>query len=323
MVFFNTKEEVLDIQLTPYGKSLLSKGKWKPVYYEFFDDDVIYDFSYIDSSKEETNNEAIQRIKDTPRTKSQYTFEGADIRLKEYKEQLRNSAEPKGLDQFLEKIKSLSTSFLPLGNSSLSQEKYPYIRAKFLQGEIESSETSINITGLPNNIKIINLKDLKYKVIPYENQQSLQQRAQNRLQPLSNPNVIPNAEQEYRYEIEENNILIDLYEYFTDDEIENFEISLFEIQGEEEIKIHFEDKQGQYKVENNLLKENEDYTDYVTKKASGRFDNTNFAEYFFDIQVDKEIDQRIICQNFTKEEINKLKMVYGYDISCDEYLDND
>ena len=43
MTFFNQKEEVLQIELTQYGKYLLSRGKWKPAYYAFFDDDVIYD----------------------------------------------------------------------------------------------------------------------------------------------------------------------------------------------------------------------------------------------------------------------------------------
>ena len=45
MAFFNKKQEVLDIQLTPYGEDLLSRGKFKPVYYAFFDDDVLYDAS--------------------------------------------------------------------------------------------------------------------------------------------------------------------------------------------------------------------------------------------------------------------------------------
>ena len=43
--FFNPKEEVLDIQLTPYGEALLSVGDFKPVYYAFFDDNVLYDAS--------------------------------------------------------------------------------------------------------------------------------------------------------------------------------------------------------------------------------------------------------------------------------------
>ena len=40
MKFFNKKEDVLDIQLTQYGKHLLSKGELEPTYYAFFDDDV-------------------------------------------------------------------------------------------------------------------------------------------------------------------------------------------------------------------------------------------------------------------------------------------
>ena len=37
MTFFNKKEEVLDIELTPHGKGLLSQGKFRPSYYLFFD----------------------------------------------------------------------------------------------------------------------------------------------------------------------------------------------------------------------------------------------------------------------------------------------
>ena len=47
MLFMNKKEEVLDIELTPYGKHLLSNGKLKPVYYAFFDDNILYDIQYV------------------------------------------------------------------------------------------------------------------------------------------------------------------------------------------------------------------------------------------------------------------------------------
>ena len=43
MEFFDKKEEVLDVQLTEYGKYLLSTGRMRPVYYAFFDDDILYD----------------------------------------------------------------------------------------------------------------------------------------------------------------------------------------------------------------------------------------------------------------------------------------
>ena len=40
--FFNKKEEMLEVQLTEYGKYLLSMGKLDPAYYAFFDDEILY-----------------------------------------------------------------------------------------------------------------------------------------------------------------------------------------------------------------------------------------------------------------------------------------
>ena len=77
MKFFNRKEEVIDIQLTQDGKRLLSQGRWDPVYYAFFDDDVIYDGE--NAGVQENQNDAETRIKETPRTKVQYTFAGVDL----------------------------------------------------------------------------------------------------------------------------------------------------------------------------------------------------------------------------------------------------
>ena len=85
MSFFNSKEEVIDIELTPYGKHLLSKGKWKPVYYEFYDDDIVYDSEF--SSQTEGQSQINQRIKSQAREKVQYSFVGVETRMKEYRKQ--------------------------------------------------------------------------------------------------------------------------------------------------------------------------------------------------------------------------------------------
>ena len=46
MKFLNKKEQVFDIQLTPYGKAQVGLlGTLKPTYYAFFDDNVIYTIS--------------------------------------------------------------------------------------------------------------------------------------------------------------------------------------------------------------------------------------------------------------------------------------
>ena len=42
MEFFNKKEEVIELKLTQFGRFMLSKGKFKPTFYSFFDDNVLY-----------------------------------------------------------------------------------------------------------------------------------------------------------------------------------------------------------------------------------------------------------------------------------------
>ena len=68
MSFFNKKEDVLHIELTPLGRHLLSLGKLKPHSYKFFDDDILYDSNCGGIS--EKQNETHERIiKNTPKMK--------------------------------------------------------------------------------------------------------------------------------------------------------------------------------------------------------------------------------------------------------------
>ena len=86
MEFFNRKEEVLDVELTQYGKYLLSIGMFKPAMYAFFDDDVVYDIQYqgnppndADANPStENQKETEKRIKETPRVKVQHSFKTVD-----------------------------------------------------------------------------------------------------------------------------------------------------------------------------------------------------------------------------------------------------
>jgi hypothetical protein len=56
------KEEVIELKLTSHGKYLLGAGKFKPAYYAFLDDNIIYDASYANIS--ETQSSAQKRIKE-------------------------------------------------------------------------------------------------------------------------------------------------------------------------------------------------------------------------------------------------------------------
>ena len=45
MTFIDKKEETFDLVLTEKGREKLSKGKFKPHSYSFYDNDVVYDLS--------------------------------------------------------------------------------------------------------------------------------------------------------------------------------------------------------------------------------------------------------------------------------------
>jgi hypothetical protein len=60
MTFFNKKEDIMEVQLTPYGRKLLSQGELKPEYYAFFDDDILYDSGK--GGFAETNSQSKTRI---------------------------------------------------------------------------------------------------------------------------------------------------------------------------------------------------------------------------------------------------------------------
>jgi hypothetical protein len=71
--FLNRKEQVIHFQLTPYGKYLLSVGTFKPVYYSFFDSEILYDGAYAGLT--ESQHQIHDRIKkNTPYLESIVSF---------------------------------------------------------------------------------------------------------------------------------------------------------------------------------------------------------------------------------------------------------
>lgn len=306
MSFFNTKEEVIDIELTPYGKMLLSKGKWKPAYYEFYDDDIIYDSQY--AGYVEGQEKTQQRIKDTPRKKVQYTFEGADIRYKEYLKQLREAGDRnidssntkkllQALNATLEKRKNFSLSSLPLANSKINSEKNPAWNIKVLNGEISSSASSVSVTGLPNNLNIINLKDCYYKISPKE----LQNSTTNQISEIVFDNFYVDIEKDF--------LLLHIKEQNTDLLKENFDFFIYEIEetenGEIEKPLYFK-KQNTKIVNNILLDEDEEQT------LETSYQDVTYANHYFSISFDKEISNALLGEYLTQKERQILTIKDGY-----------
>jgi hypothetical protein len=82
MKFLNKKEQVLDTVLTPYGEYLLSSGRFKPEYYAFFDDNILYESEYgrpNETPVREQNSIEPRIQEDTPQLETQVVFSSRDV----------------------------------------------------------------------------------------------------------------------------------------------------------------------------------------------------------------------------------------------------
>lgn len=152
MEYFDRKEEVIDLELTPYGKRLLSQGSLKPVYYAFYDDDIVYDTTY--GGYTESQKGAEDRIKSTPRIKSQTILDGIESTFTKLNEVFDESEIDKKLSKLKgpsskENIYSLPT---PIGNGSLNSGYAPAWDIRSLQSPLTAS--SEFITGSHGMVRI-------------------------------------------------------------------------------------------------------------------------------------------------------------------------
>ena len=144
--FINRKEEVIQIELTPHGRHLYSQGKFKPEYYSFFDDDILYDPEYFASSSlslggvqynpdrpaaSEVQNQIVTRIKDTPRTSLQRTFQGVILNGTN-----ADLATIQG-DPFERENEANNKFMRPIGSSSPFSEYAPSWEVKTMPGSVD------------------------------------------------------------------------------------------------------------------------------------------------------------------------------------------
>jgi len=120
MTFLNKKEDVVDITVTPHGKYLISKGKFKPKFYAFFDDDVVYDGKYIGLSEDQ--NDITARIRESLSLKPIMLTSGS----------LSDDASPITSDSPITR-KANSMLSNPLGTSDLRSDFFPSWNVKVLQ----------------------------------------------------------------------------------------------------------------------------------------------------------------------------------------------
>tara|TARA_R110000824_G_scaffold31089_2_gene101540 strand:+ start:2065 stop:3120 length:1056 start_codon:yes stop_codon:yes gene_type:complete len=308
MKFFNPKEDVLDIELTPYGKRLLAKGKLRPAFYAFFDDGILYDGQLGGVSEDQ--NAAQERIKnDTPRLQTQAIFEGANT----YSQTLTTALDAPYQHQTLKD----SEHFLgiPLGESSLSGNVAPAWDLRFYHNEITGSQFAAGtikyLTGSGGTLKIPQL-DILVQPETYVSLESLIEENLNHL-----TDAYPNMEAGFTeddedafagaseqfdeldsragpYEdgtvvlVKQDGICIDAQEHNVDYLRENFDIEVFMIEQvrKEDGSILREDSKKLYFADLSV----------VSEGGVSPIPTPDSVEYWISLLVDKEIPESAYCE---------------------------
>ena len=235
MEFFNKKEEVLDVQLTEYGKYLLSQGRMKPAFYAFYDDEILYDISA--SGRTEAQKGADRRIRyETPNLKPQSNTTGVETRVKQYLKNIASKLKAAGpsaniidfrdayanTPQFDQKF-FVATD--PLGTSELISEYDPAWGIIMRHNEIDSSQDyyTVNLTSSAATVNNGVIKEIPQINITMDYQMFYTKEVAGN----DDYEIIAPINDEINLALKKDHILIELHEFNTVYEKDNFYLETF------------------------------------------------------------------------------------------------
>ena len=303
MKFLDKKGQVLDIQLTQHGKRLLSQGVFKPEYYAFFDDDIIYDYNHAGNG--ETQNEAEGRIFDAVRLEAQYNFSGVETKLKE--QNIINS-------QLAQNETDKETQFGPLNTADPFSEYVPAWDVQFLSGKINSFQKTFKPESL--DLKIPQLEVVLNHNVRISHTDVIIDDVEEFLDPEGmTPNddhsgfIFPDGTYHF---LDDNSgdMFLKLKEQNTEFLDDNFEIEVYKVNEDEELeKLYFmNDKQTN--IKDGILLDEPEAADVIDF-------GPHYVEYYFELLSDNQITNEIYCkalQENVLEDIYSDKQVFD----CDE-----
>ena len=138
MTFFDKKQDVLKIELTPYGRSLLSNGRLMPKFYAFFDDDVVYDIASLGATEEQPEIKT-RILQETPRLRPQRDLTSPEGLISNF-EREEGSSRPHS---------KVSLNYLtePIGTSDGTENNASSWNLTALLGEIDSIDPILVTSG--------------------------------------------------------------------------------------------------------------------------------------------------------------------------------
>ena len=315
MKFLNKKEQVLQIELTQYGKRLLSHGKFDPQFYAFFDDNILYDSEFAGAP--EHQNEAHDRItKDTPQLDAQYIFSSIEEGVRKVNDMESESATRHALSA-------------PLGTSAIEEHEAPSWSIKVLKGSISGSSDVITGSYPTEVIPQINVQPViyKYEVLEGDALTTTELRDRKDFDPddpevgdaqtLNQPEgqdelgigkrtLVEQFDDGNFLALYDDSIILEIEENNTPLDRENFEIEVYEVTTEttsdkigsdrEILKPLFFSRRTDL-VQNDILLDPEE----VAQGEDVSDSDPNYVEYFFNVKVDSEIE------DFAFETVDRIR----------------
>ena len=301
MTFFNKKTEVMQIEMTPYGRYLYSIGKFKPHSYEFVDEDILYRASGSTEAQEAAHTRIIS---ETPKLKINRAFQ----------DEAPQQESPPTIDKqrfMRKKMNQKQNGLFALGRSSYSSERSPAFQVTMLQGAISGSQATFetNITEPTSEDKGGVL------AIP---QVDIELNFRATLKTILNQNsenydvIASDVFDDGTYvEINYTDPIIHLKEFNSFYEKENFEIEVFQVGTQGQLTPLKMAKKESAIINGMLVLETlpptftpaEQAILQSTTEADEGIDESRL-EYFFDIEVDEAIAPEILCEAVENLEIN-------------------
>ena len=299
MTFFNKKTEVMQVEMTPYGRYLYSIGKFKPHSYEFVDDDVVY---YVSGSGENQEDAHNRILNETPKLKINRAFQDEAPQVES----------PSLIDRrriMVKRMNQKQNGLYALGRSSYSSNNLPSFQVTMLQGELAGSSLVHEVSSSQNP----NTNSVSGSVfIPQVNVQvNFIAISGNVLNPpvdfdgeTVRSEVFDNGEYvEIRYK----EPILHLKEFNSFYEKENFEIEVYKVDsGENEVLVPLKLDVKPTSIVNGFLVDSSelDFVPQTEMILAEDYVSPNMAKYFFETEFDEEIPEEILCRAVDSIEVN-------------------
>lgn len=251
MAFFNQKEEVIDIKLTQFGKNALSRGAFKPVYYRFFDDGILYN-SENGYFSEHQNDTEKRILEETPRLKTQHMSYGVETQYFVDDEAIKNREKPR----FEELRKNVNPDIqekilkYAIGDQDITEVQSPSFSLRSMDAPlIEKEEVKyLDIDGITKKVPQLDLRpEFSLTSTLHSLDESTRITDEEHFDLTADKVMFKDG---VEYSLEKQSIVIDIEELATFYGLENFDIEIYEVQ-----KLsHIDEDSGEEEIKETLIK---------------------------------------------------------------------